>query len=57
MKGLLAGPVRVLNIGLNGILITERETSRRFFRHVSPSLKNRPLPPITLSRSNAMPLG
>jgi hypothetical protein len=35
----------------------EREISRRFFRHVSPSLKKSPFPPIALSRSNAMPLG
>ena len=50
VRGLPHG-VRVLNIGLNGILITERETSREVVLYAEPWVKPMDLPIVVLARS------
>jgi WD40 repeat protein len=52
VRGLPHG-VRVLNIGLNGILITERETSREVVLYAEPWVKPMEHPIVVLSRSEA----
>ena len=49
VKGLPHG-VRVLNIGLNGILITERETSREVVLYAEPWVKPMEHPIVVLAR-------
>jgi hypothetical protein len=48
VRGLPHG-VRVLDIGLNGILITERETSRRFVLYAEPWVKPTTHPIVVLA--------
>jgi hypothetical protein len=50
VRGLPHG-VRVLDIGLNGILITERETSRTIVLHADPWVAPTEHPFVVLSRS------
>jgi hypothetical protein len=52
VRGLPHG-VRVLNIGLNGILITEKETSREVVLYAEPWVHPVEIPIIVLSRSEA----
>ena len=52
VRGLPHG-VRVLNIGLNGILITERETSREVVLYAEAWVKPMEHPIVVLSRSEA----
>lgn len=52
VRGLPHG-VRVLNIGLNGILITEKETSREVVLYAEPWVKPMEHPIVVLSRSEA----
>ena len=49
VKGLPHG-VRVLNIGLNGILITERETSREVVLYAEPWVQPMERPLVVLAR-------
>ncbi len=49
MRGLPHG-VRVLNIGLNGILITERETSREVVLYAEPWVKPMERPIVVLAK-------
>ena len=42
--------VRVLNVGLNGILITERETSREVVLYAEPWVKPMERPLVVLAR-------
>ena len=49
VKGLPHG-VRVLNIGLNGILITERETSREVVLYAEPWVQPLERPLVVLAR-------
>ena len=50
VRGLPHG-VRVLNIGLNGILVTERETSREVVLYAEPWVKPMERPIVVLARS------
>jgi len=50
VRGLPHG-VRVLNIGLNGILITERESRREVFLYAEPWVKPMERPIVVLARS------
>ena len=52
VRGLPHG-VRVLNIGLNGILITERETRREVVLYAEPWVKSMAHPVVVLARSEA----
>jgi hypothetical protein len=52
IRGLPHG-VRVLDIGLNGILITERETSREVVLYAEPWVKPMEHPIVVLARSEA----
>lgn len=52
VRGLPHG-VRVLNIGLNGILITEKETSREVVLYAEPWVRPMEHPIVVLSRSEA----
>jgi WD40 repeat protein len=52
VRGLPHG-VRVLNIGLNGILITEKETSREVVLYAEPWVQPMEHPLVVLSRSEA----
>jgi len=45
--------VRVLNIGLNGILINEKETSREVVLYAEPWVQPMERPIVVLSRSEA----
>ena len=49
VRGLPHG-VRVLNIGLNGILITERETSREVVLYAEPWVKPMEHPIVVLAK-------
>ena len=49
VKGLPHG-VRVLNIGLNGILITERDTSREVVLYAEPWVKPMEHPIVVLAK-------
>jgi hypothetical protein len=50
VRGLPHG-VRVLNIGLNGILVTERDTSREIVIYAEPWVKPMEHPFVVLARS------
>lgn len=50
VRGLPHG-VRVLDVGLNGILVTEHDTSRTFVVHAEPWVKPRTLPFVVVARS------
>ena len=49
VKGLPHG-VRVLNVGLNGILVTERETSREVVLYAEPWVQPMERPLVVLAR-------
>ena len=49
MRGLPHG-VRVLDVGLNGILITEKETSRTFVIYVEPWVSRRTHPFVVVAK-------
>jgi hypothetical protein len=50
VRGLPHG-VRVLDVGLNGIMITEQETSRRFALYAEPWVEALTLPIVVLARN------
>ena len=54
VKGLPHG-VRVLNIGLNGILITEREKSREVVLYAEPWVKPLERPIVVFARREGTP--